>query len=299
MLARTEQPGNERPNAIGAVVAFGGAIVQQAKISDMIWTKCWLAFAILLVCASCAPGLEASLEPTEILPPGSAQATPTEIAWFPPTETPPAYQAATQEPTPERKPGLGEVLIVDAMTSATHWNASSAGPAPVTVSAQGLTLSAEPGKPAVVSLHRSAVLDDLYIELTARPSLCKGEDAYGVAIRSLSEVTYYRFAAVCDGTAAAERVSRGAARALQPPIATADVPTGAPGEVRLGVWALGPEMRFFLNGRYQFTATDSSYRAGAIGVFAQAGGGTPVVVTFSDMEVRRLIPPTLTPRPSS
>lgn len=263
----------------------------------MTWTKCWIALAILLVGTSCAPGLDDFVEPTAILSTASTQATPTAIAWFPPTDTPPAIQVATQEPTPERKPGVGEVLIVDAMTSATHWNASSAGPAPVTVSAQGLTLSAEPGKPAVVSLHRSAVLDDLYIELTARPSLCKGEDAYGLAIRSLSEVTYYRFAAVCDGTAAAERVSRGAARAMQPPIATADVPSGAPGEVRLGVWALGSEMRFFLNGRYQFTVTDASYRVGAIGVFAQASGGTPVVVTFSDMEVRRLIPLTPTPPP--
>ena len=76
---------------------------------------------------------------------------------------------------------------------------------------------------------------------------------------------------------------------LQPPTPSADVPVGAPGEVRLGVWALGTEFRFFLNGRYQFTASDVSYRTGGLGVFAHAAGDTPVTVTFSNLSVYDLV----------
>ncbi len=60
---------------------------------------------------------------------------------------------------------------------------------------------------------------------------------------------------------------------------------GAPGEVRLGIWAAGSEFRFFLNGRYQFTADDKSYASGGLGVFAYPAGSTPVTVTFSDLAV--------------
>jgi hypothetical protein len=130
----------------------------------------------------------------------------------------------------------------------------------------------------------------MYIEITARPSLCRDRDAYGLVFRAPNDVAHYRFTALCDGTAAAERTSLGTPRVLQPPTATSDVPVGAPGEVRLAVWALGPEFRFFLNDHYQFTVTDSNYAAGGIGVFVQAAGGTPAVVTFSDLSVYRLTP---------
>jgi hypothetical protein len=198
--------------------------------------------------------------------------------------------AATIQPTAERRPGVGEILVEDPMTSATHWEAAASGNAPVTVSQRGLSLSAQPGAPPVISLHRSAVFDDMYLEITARPNLCRGKDAYGLVFRAPNDVASYRFAAACDGTAAAERVSLGTPRVLQPPTATSDVPVGAPGEVRLGVWASGPEFRFFLNDRYQFTVTDNNYLAGGIGVFAAAAGESPVVVTFSDLRVYRLQP---------
>ena len=126
------------------------------------------------------------------------------------------------------------------------------------------------------------------LEVTARPSLCRGADAYGLVFRAPNNVAYYRYAVACDGTASANRISLGSPRVLQPPTPSADVPVGAPGEVRLGVWALHDEFRFFLNGRYQFTATDVSYPSGGIGVFAHAAGDTPVTVTFSALSVYSL-----------
>jgi hypothetical protein len=86
---------------------------------------------------------------------------------------------------------------------------------------------------------------------------------------------------------------------MQPPTPSGDAPPGAPGEVRIGLWAVGDEMRLFLNDRYQFTLTDPVSPAGAFGVFARAAGDTPVSVTFSDFKVYDVdyLPPTSTPIP--
>jgi hypothetical protein len=240
--------------------------------------------------AACAPFVDATRPDLPTPTPEQAAPSATLIVWFPPTETATIAPATSVRPTAERRPGIGELLVEDAMTSATHWNAASSGTASVTVSERGLSISAQPGGPPVISLHRSAVFDDMYMEITARPNLCRDTDSYGLVFRAPNDVANYRFMAGCDGTAAAERVSLGTPRVLQPPTATSDVPFGAPGEVRLGVWARGSEFRFFLNDHYQFTVTDKNYAAGRIGVFAAAMGNSPVVVTFTDLRVYRLQP---------
>jgi hypothetical protein len=58
-------------------------------------------------------------------------------------------------------------------------------------------------------------------------------------------------------------------------------------------------MRFFLNGRYQFSVSDRNYLSGTLGVFARSLGDTPVTVTFSDLVVSEVtyIPATRTPLP--
>lgn len=263
------------------------SILQQARARRTL-----LHCAALAVCTLASSGC--SSVPTIAAPPvaipefTTTAAASTEIVWFPATETPALASRVTREPTPEQKPGVGELVIQDDMSSSTHWNAAGSGNAAATVSERGLTISAQPGGPGVVSLHRSAVFGDMYMEVTARTNLCRDRDAYGIVFRAPNEVAHYRFVSVCDGTAAAERVSLGGPRVLQPPTASADVPLGAPGEVRLGVWALGSELRFFLNDRYQFTVSDGNYPAGGVGVFVQARGQTPAVVTFSDLAIFRL-----------
>lgn len=247
-----------------------------------------MLLAMVMVNAGCAT--VSSLPRQDAILSTATEAVPaaTEIVWFPPTPTKPVTSVSTLVPTPERKPGVGRLITADAMTTSTHWDAATTSEARVTVSPLGLTLSAQGGQPGVVALHKSAVLGDMYMEVTARPSLCREKDAYGLVFRAPNDVAYYRFLAICSGMAAAERVSLGTAHPLQAPTPSADVPPGAPGEVRLGVWALGSEFRFFLNGNYQFTVTDRNYSAGGIGVFAEAGGETPVVVTFSDLQVYAL-----------
>ena len=242
-----------------------------------------------LLAGGCASGALAT-------PAGSASAasstgspTPTVVIWFPATATPTREAVPTPEPTADKKPGVGEVVLTDDFSSPSNWNIAVADEASVARTADGLTIAVQPGIAPVASFRQGMVFGDMYAEVTARPSLCRGADNYGLLFRAPNNVAYYRFAVACDGTADAERISLGSPHVLQSPTRSADVPVGAPGEVRLGVWAFGSEFRFFLNGRYQFTASDVSYRTGGVGVFAHAAGDTPVTVTFSDLSVYNLV----------
>ena len=229
--------------------------------------------------------------------PGSPTAT--TFVWFPPSATPSPAGVPTREATPERKPGIGDVLLADDFSSPSAWSTGGANQQGVFVGGNRITIAVMPGAAPVFSFRQGEVFGDFYAEITARPSLCRAADDYGLLFRAPNNVAYYRFAVACNGTAGADRVSLGTPRVLQVPLLSGDVPAGVPGEVRMGVWAAGSEFRFFLNGRYQFTANDGSYATGAIGVFARAAGSTPVTVAFSDLVVQRVSHPlaALSPTP--
>jgi hypothetical protein len=150
-----------------------------------------------------------------------------------------------------------------------------------------LTLAAKPGE-YMLSLRGEPVLGDFYVEVTARPSLCRGTDDYGVLVRATA-VAYYRFALECNGTVRAERAVYTRIEEehpLQEPLPSGDAPPGAPGQVRIGVWAVGDELRLFLNDRFQFSIVDANYASGLVGVFARSTGETAVTVSFSELSVR-------------
>jgi hypothetical protein len=219
------------------------------------------------------------------------------IVWFPPSATPPPQVLNTQIPTPDQKPGIGTINLSDDFSSPDLWNIASSDLGSAAVTDNHLTLAVGPGV-YIISLRKELILNNFYAELTARPSLCKGQDEYGLLVRA-SAVAYYRLALICNGTLRLDRVSGNSRQLLYPAISSGDVPTGAPGETRVGVWAFGPDLRFFLNGRYQFGVNDKNYLSGTIGVFAHSVADTPVAVTFSNLTIYDVnySPPTKTPHP--
>ncbi len=267
-------------------------MMQRHHLYLLTFILCIGLAASLAACAGLAdsPIQDLSLA-TETPPP-----SPT-IVWFPPSATPTPRVLYTEAPTPERRPGVGNLLLSDDFSSADLWNTTVSDQASVDVSRDRLTIVVQPGF-SIPSFRKKMVFSNFYAEITARPSLCQGQDDYGLLVRGIP-VAYYRFALTCDGTERAERVSVRSRTPLQPPLPSGDVPTGTPGEVRIGVWAVGPEMRFFLNGRYQFSVNDKNYLSGGLGVFARSAGDTPVTVTFSELVVYAVTysPPTRTPSP--
>ncbi|MBN8582209.1 MAG: hypothetical protein J0L96_16195, partial [Anaerolineae bacterium] len=208
------------------------------------------------------------------------------IIWFPPSATPTPQFLSTKAPTPEMRPGLGSDLLTDDFSNPFDWEIAASNDASSAIEDNRLTLAVQ-SEVYMTSLRRDTLLTDYYAEITAQPSLCKGDDSYGFLIRA-NGGSYYRFALACDGTVRAERVSNSVRLVLQQPLPSGDVPPGAPGTVRIGVWAVGRELRLFLNGRFQFSIDDPSFPIGTVGVFVRSAGNTPVVVSFSDLVIQEV-----------
>ena len=219
------------------------------------------------------------------------------IDWFPPSETPTPQVYATRAATPEMRPGLSDVFLTDKLSNPALWDTATSDEASAEVDGNQLNLAVQSGV-YMISLRHELTLDNFYAEITARSGLCRADDSYGFLVRA-NAVAYYRFSLSCNGMVSVERVSGPKRQILQSPLPSGDVPPGAPGEVRIGVWAVGTEMRLFLNGHYQCSVTDSNYASGTLGVFVHSAGNTAAAVSFSDLSVQAVTyrPPTRTPQP--
>ena len=251
--------------------------------------------AMTLLLTACLP-LDVALPTESPIPTDTPLQTPT-IVWFPPSPTPTLLVFPTYTGTPEMNPGIGSVTLADDFSDKSAWDTAASDEGSAAISRNRLSLAVQPGI-YLLSQRRDLVLGNFYAEITARPSLCRGNDNYGIIVRNVGR-SYYRFALSCNGLVRAERVNTRGIISLHEPVASGDVPPGAPGEVTIGVWAVGSELRLFLNGRYQFGFTDTSYSSGTIGVFALSQGTDPVSVTFSDLTVYDVdyVLPTKTPKP--
>ena len=146
-------------------------------------------------------------------------------------------------------------------------------------------------------MRHDLIVRDFYAEITARPSLCRGDDNYGIIVRGVGS-SFYRFVLTCNGQIRADRISGGTRLPIQEPLLSGDA-ARPPGEVRIAIWAVGSEMRLFLNGRFQFSVTERTFPSGGFGVYVRSAGEDSVSVTFSDLKVYEVdyIPPTRTPFP--
>lgn len=254
-----------------------------------------LLFLGFLLVSACLP-LEADLPDALPSPSETAPPSPT-IVWFPPSATPTLKVIPTPTATPEMSPGVGALLFSDDFSNPSAWDTAASDQASAAVSRNRLTLVAEPDI-YLASLNREETFGDFYAEITAHLSLCRAEDSYGIIIRS-SGNSFYRFTLTCNSMLYAERILNSVRLVMQAPLPSGDAPPGAPGEVRIGVWAAGSEMRLFLNGRYQFSISDPSSPNGALGVFVKGAGDAPVSVTFSELNVYEVTytPSTQTPAP--
>ena len=260
--------------------------VQVSSVSFLAMTLLWTA---------CLP-LDSSVPIATPFPTDTPIPTPT-IVWFPPSATPTLLTIPTYTATAEMKPGVGSVTLTDDLSDKKVWDTAVSDQGSASVSLNRLSLAIQPGV-YLASFRREITFANFYAEITARPSLCRGADNYGVIVRATGS-SYYRFVLSCNAQVRAERVNGGIRLPLLEPLASGDVPRGAPGEVRIGVWAVGGDIRLFLNGRYQFSIQDKSFPSGAIGVFARSEGAMPMSVTFSDLKVYDVdyVPPTRTPGP--
>lgn len=242
--------------------------------------------------------LTLDIAPSTATPLPSDTPTPTAtIIWFPPSATPTAVAVPTFTGTPEMSTGIGRQTLSDDFSDDSLWDTAKGDGGSAAIAMDRLSLAVQPGY-YISSMRRELPLSDFYAEITAHPSLCRGEDSYGILIRGVGS-SFYRFALTCEGQVRAERIYGGTRLVIQEPVSSGDAPR-PPGEVRIGIWAVGKEMRLFLNGRFQFSVIEPTFPTGAFGVFARSAGTEPVSVTFYDFEVYEVdyTPPTRTPLPA-
>jgi hypothetical protein len=168
------------------------------------------------------------------------------------------------------------------------WTVGHSPAGSTAISNNELTVAVSEPRGYLYSLRKQPALSDFYAEITASPSICRGADEYGLLLRFSKAQDFYRFSLTCDGQVRLDRFLSGRASSPQPLIFSGAVPPGAPSMSRLAVLAQGKEMRFFVNGEYQFTVQDPSLPNGSLGVFARAAGDDAVTVNFSDLSVYNL-----------
>lgn len=259
---------------------------------------------ILSACAAQAQTGQENYAGLDVTPSQTPPASPTAvIIWFPATATWTPFPSLEPSVTPMLFPGLGNQIFSDNFSKLQNWSrAKTAGDGAnsIILDRNRLTLAANVMPVSLASLNTSLALTDFYAEVTVSVNRCSGLDAYGLLFRAASEAYTYRFLLNCSGKARVERVRDSTTLPLQDWLPSGDAPPGAPGQVKMGVWAAGAEMRFFLNGRYQFSVIDPLFKSGSLGVFVNASSPEGLNISFSDLTVNSVeyVSPTPTATPS-
>ena len=237
-------------------------------------------------------GVSTPPPPTHTAPPPTITFTPTPtIIWFPPTATFTPYPTSSPvAPTAEMRPDLGEMLLEDDFSSDALWSTSQTDQGSALIGANQLTISIPAAKVYLTSLRQEPVLTDFYIEITAGPTFCQGQDEYGLLLRYASPGDTYRVGLSCDGQVRLDRLYQWQASSPQPWLLSGALPMGAPSLSRLGVWVRGRELRVFVNDQFQFKVSDPQLTQGQVGVFARSAGGHLLTVNFSDLLIRQISP---------
>lgn len=284
----------------GAVLWRRHLHLRQVQVSNLLINKgiaisSLFFFVMTLLLGACLP-----LNSLAATQPPQATDTPlptSTIVWFPPSATSTPEALPTSTATPNLSPGIGASILKDDFTDDKVWDTVNSDQASAIIRNQHLILALQPGV-SIASLRRDVIFKDFYAEITVDIGLCRTDDTYGLIIRSTG-TSFYRYVFSCNGIVQVERVKSSTRLLIANPTASGDLPLGAPGQVQIGLWAVGGEMRLFLNKRYQFTVNERTFPSGAFGVFAQSKGNTPVTITFSNLNVYEVnyIPPTTTPAP--
>ena len=220
--------------------------------------------------------------PSATAPPTALPAAPTAtIQWFLPTSTPTILPSPTVLPTPDPHTGLGPAVLADGFIPGSPWQAGKFPGGTVRLASGELVLAVTAAKGSLASIRSAPVLGDFYAEVSASPSLCRGGDEYGLIFRQAGSASYYRWVLTCDGQERLEQVQNGVLTPLQKSIPRA----GPPVPSQLAVRAEGSQLTFYINAIFQFSARDSAFASGSLGVFARAAGDTPLTVSFSGLSI--------------
>lgn len=251
----------------------------------LLFTLCFWQALLLVSCISTST----PIIPTETLTSAPLPTSTPTVIWFPPTNTP-----TTKPPTPiaiptsDQRPGLDETILEEYFTDTSHWSTFRVNAGSAAFGVNELTIAAVQPKIVLSSYYQGTLPDDYYLEIVANPSLCRGDDMYGLLLRTSGEQYGYRFLINCNGQLRIDWLKAGTIIPLQDWTASGQVPPGSPVVLQIGVWIMKDEIRIFINDHYQFSVVGLTLRNGGLGLLARAAGDTALTVNFSDMVVRKI-----------
>lgn len=301
-------------------------IFQVVVLNAFTWEKTMrkltsLLLTTTLMLASCGlapvgePGGSGVDNPETVPAPTTTVEPSATIAWFPATATWTPMPTFVPSATPNFFPGLGPQTYTDNFEKLGTWTGAtseSSGDNSIILNRSRLTLAVNNSPAMLFSLNNNLTVSNFFAEVNITVNRCSGKDTYGMLYRAGSGAYAYRFLLNCSGEAKVEQAREGLNLAIQDWVPSGDVPLGAPGSVKMSVWNAGSEMRFFLNGRYQFTVFDPVYKHGGVGVFVNAVSAEGMNISFSELKIfsvdyvsptptataTRTATPTRTPRPT-
>ena len=242
-----------------------------------------LYIVLTLLVSACSVFTPPEVDPW---PTATATALPTETpVWFPATatHTPPPPASPVPSVTPNQYPGIGKLILEDGFLADDGWQEFRKNVGSAVLGPGELTLSVTDNDGYVTIFRNSPTVDDFYMEVQANPRLCQVTDSYGLLVRAASGLDYYRFSVSAEGQVRADRFKGGNVVVLQGWTPSGQVPRGCPVSLKLGVWAVDAELRFFVNDVFQFSVTDAGIARGQVGFFARSKSDTVLSVTFSDL----------------
>lgn len=248
-----------------------------------------LSLLALFALTGCSAPAEVS--PLPSLPPATLTPSPTAtIVWFPPTATPTLAPTQVLTPTVDLRPAIGNLIFEDRFEEGSEWSLAQTDSSSIALGRNELTLAIAQPKLYLYTLRQTPQLAAFYLELTAWPNLCRGEDEYGVLFRVTPQLDFYRLALTCNGQLRFDRFYQGKASVPFPKTYSGAVPPGAPSSVPIAIWASQKEITVFINDQFQFTLQESVIPAGALGLFARSVASSAVTVNFSDLKVYEVVP---------
>ena len=230
--------------------------------------------------------------------------TPTRI-WFPATETPMRQPTrAGLIATPDQRPLSNAILIEDDFSAPGRWTTTQTEYGSIAYGLDELTIALHQKRTSLYSFFLEPVPDHYYLEMLVTPSLCKGEDLYGVAFRVQSNSDFYRLVLRCDGQIRIDLIRGGSVVTIVEQPSSGQLRPGAMQEIPVALWLNETEVQIFIDGVYQFHVDQLLWRAGGIGVYARNANDSALTVNFSEFILRegQAFPstpvPTWTPLPA-
>jgi hypothetical protein len=182
--------------------------------------------------------------------------------------------------------GLGDPDFQDKFASATNWNIGSDEHAAIELRDGTLRMTALNADKYEAMRLANPVLDDFYLEVTARTGDCSGFDRYGLLARTpgFNPIQGYLFGFTCDGRYSLRIFDGVSFTILIPWIQSEDILSGSNQTNKLGFYALGQQIKLYANDKLLMETQDDRFSGGYFGLFIGAFSTPGFTVSISDVK---------------